>query len=401
MITIDEALQLLFEQAKPITESETISLMEARHRVLSQAQKALVDVPNADASAMDGYAIRGEDLQAQTEFVISQRIPAGHPPQALQPKTAARIFTGSEIPPGADTVVIQENCVAEGDKVKIIQPPAIGANVRRRGQDIKCQTEMFAPGHLLLPQDLGMLASVGIATIPVIRKIKVAILSTGDELVEPGSVLGPGKIFNSNRFALKGLLDSINADVIDCGNIGDDLQGTEEALRKASELADVVITTGGVSVGEEDHVKDAVSNLGQLNLWKLKIKPGKPLAFGQLQCSNKTAAFFGLPGNPVAVFVTFLILVRPFLLLCQGRSQASAKLETQRLPTNFSITSTHSRQEYIRVRIDNGKLSLFRSQDSGVLSSTSWANALAVIPADTIVNDGDLLETISYDQFGL
>lgn len=401
MISIEEALELLIEKAQPLKDTETVSLMQARHRVLANPQQALIDVPNADASAMDGYALRIDDIKNNSEFVISQRIPAGKAAQKLTENTAARLFTGSEIPAGADTVVIQENCIATGDTVKIIETPKKGVNIRLQGQDIKKMSPLFSAGHFLLPQDLGLLASVGIEKIPVIRKIKVAIFSTGDELIEPGKPLSPGKIYNSNRFTLTGLLESIDAEVIDCGNVRDTLPETVAALREASKKADIVMTTGGVSVGEEDHVKDAVEQLGHLDLWKLKIKPGKPLAFGQINCDNNTADFFGLPGNPVAVFVTFLMIVRPFLLAKQGRALESSRLETQSFPANFSITSTHSRQEYIRVRIEDGKLSLFRSQDSGVLSSTSWANALAVIPADTAVKSGDLLNTFSYQHFGL
>jgi len=261
MISIEEALSLLAAKAKPLKDTETVPLMKARHRILASSQQALIDVPNADASAMDGYALRADDLKNQSELSVSQRIPAGQIAQKLIANTAARIFTGSEIPAGADTVVIQENCITNGDKVKVIEPAKKGANIRRRGQDIKKMSSLFSSGHFLLPQDLGLLASVGIEKIPVFRKIKVAIFSTGDELVEPGKPLNPGKIYNSNRFTLTGLLESIDAEVIDCGNVRDTLQDTVSALREASQQADIVMTTGGVSVGEEDHVKAAVEQL--------------------------------------------------------------------------------------------------------------------------------------------
>lgn len=398
MQSIEQAQQQILAAITPVSERETVFLMEAFHRTLAQAAVSTVNVPPADVSAMDGYAINVVDLElAQTEgLAISQRIPAGSAPTSLKPNSAARIFTGAVIPNNANAVAIQENCELYDDKVKLLQPVSLNENIRLQGQDSKANSEMFSAGRRLLPQDMGLLASVGLPRIEVFRKIKVAILSSGDELVEPGQEIGPGKIFNSNRYILHGLLSSLGAEIIDQGLVEDSLEATKAALTSAAHEADCVITTGGVSVGEEDHLKAAVQAIGELNLWKLAIKPGKPLAFGNINGKP----FFGLPGNPVAVFVTFLLLVRPALLKLQGTTDFIDSF-TQSFPANFTAPRSGPRQEYLRVRIEDGKIERFRTQDSSVLTSTGWANALAVVPPHCSVESGDLLEVLPFSQFNL
>lgn len=395
MLSVDDALRQLLASVDPLSDVEELSLLDAYHRILATPQRALTDVPPADVSAMDGYAVRAADYTTGEWLAVSQRIPAGKAPHELKPGTAARIFTGGVIPAGADAIVIQENCETDEDCVRFLKAPKAGEHLRRRGQDLKKEAEVLPSGRLLLPQDLGVLAAAGIDRVQVYRRLRVAVLASGDELVEPGKPLAPGQIYNANRYTLHGLLSGLNIEVRHYPPIPDDLAATETALQQAADDCDLVISTGGVSVGEEDHIKEAVSRLGQLQLWKLKMKPGKPLAYGRIG----STPFFGLPGNPVAVFVTFIVAVRPYLMAMQGSS--AVQPDSARFPAAFAIDRPNSRQEYIRVRIEDGELHSYRSQDSGVLSSTSWANALAIIPPDTTVSPGDELEAIPYSNLGI
>lgn len=410
MLSIEEAQEELLSRVHPVADVEEVPLMEACHRVLARPHYAHSNVPPADVSAMDGYAVNADELKAGEWMTVSQRIPAGQAPSTLASNTAARIFTGSVIPPGANAVVIQENCdlrdlpaqgrqatsdsQTPGKQVKILKAAQRGDHIRRSGQDLRKDAEVLSTGHLLLPQDVGLLAAAGVDQVSVFRRLRVAVLSSGDELVEPGQALAPGQIYNANRFTLNGLLTGIDLEARHYPRIPDNLKATEDALGKAAAECDVVVTTGGVSVGEEDHIKQAVMNLGELALWKLKIKPGKPLAYGSINATP----FFGLPGNPVAVFVTFILVVRPYLLMMQGAREA--RTATLRYAAAFTVERPNARQEYVRVRIDDGKLLKYENQDSGVLSSTTWANGLAIVPPDTTVAIGDELEVIPYSHLG-
>ncbi|WP_235015546.1 gephyrin-like molybdotransferase Glp [Oceanicoccus sp. KOV_DT_Chl] len=325
LMPVEEALTKIIASAQPLAEFESVSLLLALGRVLAEDQRSTIDVPPCDNSAMDGYAFCFKDIAASgtarnssnesRELVVSQRIAAGAIGKPLKAGTAARIFTGAAIPEGADTVVMQEDTNAFGEAIRIIDTVKFGQHVRPKGQDIRAGGLVMAKGRRLQPQDIGLLASIGMTSVKVYRQLKVAVLSTGDELVEPGQTLAEGQIYNSNRYTLTALLTAMGCEVLDGGIVADDFERTCQQLKQLSSQADVIISSGGVSVGEEDHVKAAVESLGELALWKLNIKPGKPLAFGTV---NGTP-FFGLPGNPSSVFVTFCLLAKPYLLAAMGR----------------------------------------------------------------------------------
>lgn len=411
LLPYDQAVNELLAAAKPITESEMVPVANAQGRVLAEDVASKIDVPPADNSAMDGYALRYADLintgtttEGKPVLSISQRIPAGIAPQPLEPGTAARIFTGSEIPEGADTVIMQELCQAlngAASDQQAVELPAkmnLGDNIRRKGSDITTGSVILSAGQKLLPQDLGLLASIGLAEVKVFRRLKLAILSTGDEIVEPGKPCPAGHIYNSNRYTLAGLIDAMGMECVDMGIVPDDPQATEDALRKATELADCVITTGGVSVGEEDHVKACVEKMGELQLWRLAIKPGKPLAFGRVL----DKPFFGLPGNPSAVFVTFAMVARPYLLRFQGQIDGLLPMALT-VQANFVRSKPVKRQEYLRARLEvseQGVMSanLHDNQCSGALSAASWSNGFAVHQVDQLIANGDTVKFIPYSE---
>ena len=397
-LSYDEALAQLLAKAKPPTDIEELPLEQALGRVLARSQRSDLEVPPHDNSAMDGYALRAADVPAVgTVLPVSQRIPAGSVGTPLQPGTAARIFTGAPVPPGADTVVMQENCEAQDGSVVVNQISKAGDNVRRAGEDIAKGAEIVPAGLRLNPQALGLLASVGIPRVVVLRRLRVALFSTGDELVTPGQPLPPGAIYNSNRYLLRGLLERLGCEVTDLGNVQDTLDATRAALRKAAEGHDLILTSGGVSVGEEDHVKPAVEAEGELSLWAIAIKPGKPLAFGHVRrsVSSGQAAFIGVPGNPVAAFVTFLLLVRPFVRRSQGL--ADDMPAPLKLPAAFDWKKADGRRNFLRVRRDEaGRVQLFANQGSGVLTSTLWADGLVDLPPGQTVKDGDLVSYLPF-----
>ena len=395
LLPVAQALARVLAAASPVTDSIEVPLLAALGHVLADDVISTIDVPPADNSAMDGYAVRASECGRA--LPVSQRIAAGAVGTALAPGTAARIFTGASIPAGADAVVMQEVCTETDGLVTVSGVVSSGQNVRPRGQDIGAGETVLSRGRVLRPQDMGLLAAMGCAAAKVFRPLRVAVLSTGDELTEPGSgELPPGGIYNSNRYTLAGLLRALNLEFVDCGIVADDPDATAQALLAAAARADCVITTGGVSVGEEDHVKNQVERLGRLDLWKLAIKPGKPLAFGSIG----DTPFIGLPGNPTSVFVTFCLIARPFLLKMQGVAEpAPPRLQAQ---AAFTIGRPETRQEYLRVTLENTAQGLratkYPNQSSGVLSSVSHSNALAVIPAGSTVEPGDNVEVILLDS---
>lgn len=394
---VAQAREFILSRAEPSGDKMTVPLSGALGKVLAEAQAAGIDVPGYDNSAMDGYALNTADLEGETPMLeVTRRITAGSEPGELIAGTAARVFTGAPVPEGADAVVIQENTRREGDRIIVLKKPDAGANIRLRGHDITRGREVLSAGHILRPQDLGLLASLGIARVAVRPPLNVAILNTGNEVVPPGETLAHGRIYDSNSFTLEGLLQGMGCRVTRTPIVQDNFSATREALDDAAGQADLLISTGGVSVGEEDHVKDAVQALGDLFLWKLAIKPGKPFAFGRV----KQTPFFGLPGNPVAVFVTFAVLVRPYLLKKLG----ATRLDPPAFPAkaDFAIDRSSPREEYIRVRLrpdtDDGMpwLEKYPDQGSSVLTSLAWADGLAIVPADTAVAKGDSLRYIPF-----
>jgi molybdopterin molybdotransferase len=394
MLSVNQAIERLRAAAQPLHSPHPCALADALGRVLAEDVFAGLDVPPADNSAMDGYALRSADWQGGVESLpVSQRITAGSVPQPLAAASAARIFTGAEIPPGADTVVMQENCTEQGARVKVNTLPAPNSNIRPRGQDIRSGQCILPAGQRLRAQDLGLLASVGIASVPVQRRLRVAIISNGDELVEPGSALRPGQIYNSNRYLLRGLCAQWGFETLDFGIAPDDPSSISALFARAADEADVIISSGGVSVGEEDHVKAVVAELGQLDLWKVAIKPGKPLAFGQV----KATPFLGLPGNPASVLVTALVVARPFLFDCQGASDALPGPVA--LPAGFTRAGG-SRQEYLRARFEDGRLALYPNQSSGVLLSASWGNGLVVQYPYQDIGETESVDFLPYALLG-
>ncbi len=392
LLSVDEALAQLLASAKPVADIEEVPTLEAAGRVLAKAQRSTMDVPPMDNSAMDGYAVRMADLSGGA-LTVAQKIMAGAVGGPLAPRTAARIFTGAPIPPGADVVVMQEDCEAQGDKVTIKKRPKAGEWIRRAASDIRKGGEILPAGKRLLPQDTGLAASVGIKTLPVHRKVKLGLFFTGDELVMPGEPLAPGRIYNSNRFTLRGLGAQYGCEVIDYGIVPDTLEATREVLRRAAAECDLVVTSGGVSVGDADYVKPAVEAEGKLLMWKIAMKPGRPLAFGSIQSSF----FIGLPGNPVSSFVTFLIFVRPFLLRTQGITDVEPRVIQAR--ADFDWLEPDTRREFLRVKWNaQGGLELYPTQDSAVLTSTAWADGLLDNPAKQAIRKGDTVRYLPYAE---
>jgi molybdopterin molybdotransferase len=398
MLTLDEALQRLVAGAAgaAIGEVETVSTFDALGRVLAANVVSLIDVPPQDNSSMDGYAVRVAEVEvaAGAALPVSQRIPAGQVGQALASGSVARIFTGAQVPAGADAIVMQEQAEAAGEgAVRFTAVPQVGQWIRRRGEDVRAGATVLVRGARLAPQSLGLAATVGAAELQVVRRPRVALFSTGDELVMPGTVppsaLPPGAIYNSNRFTLRGLLQAAGCEVTDLGIVPDRLDATREALRRAAAHNDLILTSGGVSVGEEDHIRPAVAAEGRVELWQVAIKPGKPLAFGAVRrAQGGEALFMGLPGNPVSSFVTFFLAVAPVLRALQGSEPAlPAPLP---LRADFDWPRPDKRREFLRVRRKGeGGLELFPNQSSGVLTSAVWADGLVDNPSGQAIARGD------------
>ena len=398
LLSLDEALVRLVAgaEAARIVETESISTFDALGRVLAADVVSAIDVPPADNSSMDGYALRVADaVMVGALLPVSQRIAAGSVGQALAAGTAARIFTGAQVPAGADAIVMQEQCEAVDGGVRVNSVPQPGQWIRRRGEDVRIGATVLARGLRLTPQAIGLAAGVGAATLTVCRRPRVALFSTGDELVMPGSVapadLPPGSIYNSNRFTLRGLLQAAGCEVIDLGIVPDRLEATREALRRAAAANDLILTSGGVSVGEEDHIKPAVAAEGRIEMWQVAIKPGKPLAFGAVRRqAGGEALFIGLPGNPVSSFVTFLLAVAPVLRAMQGLPPALPAALS--MPAHFDWPRPDKRREFLRVRRNGGGgLDLFANQSSGVLTSAVWADGLLDNPPGRTIARGDIV----------
>ena len=398
LLTLDEAQRRLVEgsRAHRIAEVETISTFHGLHRILAADVTSTLDVPPADNTSMDGYALRAADVRATgTELPVAQRIPAGAVGAPLEPGQAARIFTGAPLPAGADAVVMQEHCEAIADaagglgRVRVNTVPEPGQWIRRRGEDVRLGAVVLARGSRLDPAALGLAASVGAGTLSVVRRPRVAVFSTGDELRMPGEPLPPGAIYNSNRFTLHGLLEAAGCQVSDLGIVPDRLDATRAALRLAALDNDLIVTSGGVSVGEEDHLKPAVEAEGRLEHWQIAIKPGKPLAFGAVRRSDASEALFiGLPGNPVSSFVTHLLCVSTVLRVLQGADPALPR--GLPLVAAFDWARPDRRREFLRARLNGeGALELFPNQSSGVLTSAVWADGLVDNPPGQAIARGD------------
>lgn len=400
---LDDALADLLAQATPLAGSDIVATFDADGRVLLRDAISPLQVPPQDNSAMDGYAVRSADIAAAgVELPVSQRIAAGSSGGPLVPGTAARIFTGAPVPAGADAIAMQEDCEALADeRVRLNAVPAPGQWIRRSGEDITRGATVLAAGTRLTPAELGLAASIGLAQLAVARRPRVALFSTGDELVMPGEVqpeqMKSGAIYNSNRFFLRALLLRLGCEVSDLGIVPDRRDATVAALREAAKGNDLILTSGGVSVGEEDHIKPAVESLGRLDLWQIAMKPGKPFAYGRVENHAGGAHFMGLPGNPVSSFLTFVLLVRPFLLRLQGVRDVAPRAVAA--TAGFDWPRADKRREFLRVRHGaGGTLELFANQSSGVLTSAAWADGVVDNPAGQTIARGDTVRYIPFAE---
>ncbi|HCW91531.1 MAG TPA: molybdopterin molybdenumtransferase MoeA [Marinobacter sp.] len=395
LTSVDEALPRILAHARPVSGQDTLELDACLGRVLAGDYRVPMDVPPADNSAVDGYALHHRDAIAGAMLPVSGRIAAGEASGELAPGTAVRIFTGAEIPRGADTVIMQEHVERQDKHITLSRATPAGNNIRPRGQDLAQGTVALHSGTRLRPQEIGLLASIGVAQVDVFRPLRVALLSTGDELVEPGMPLEPGQIYNTNRYTLKALLQQSGCRITLAETLKDSREATRRTLQQAARDTDLILTSGGVSVGEEDHVRQVLEQDGTLSLWRLAMKPGKPLAFG----SFHGTPVLGLPGNPAAALVTFMMIALPWIRRCQGES-GDALPRGEQLPAAFSHLKASPRREYLRARVEAGSagpvVTCYPNQSSGMLSSACWAEGLAVVPENTTVNEGD---TITYYSF--
>ncbi|CAI8827518.1 gephyrin-like molybdotransferase Glp [Pseudomonas donghuensis] len=393
LMPVEDALAklLALAEAAPINDTEQVALAAAEGRVLALELVSSLDLPPWPNSAMDGYALRLADWTG-APLPVSQRIFAGHTPEPLQPGTCARIFTGAPLPVGADCVEMQENAeLLDDQRVRFTEPLRVGQNIRPQGQETRVGEAVLAAGTRLGPIELGLAASLGCAELTVVRRVKVAVLSTGDELVEPGLPLGPGQIYNSNRRLLGSWLQRLGCEVIDAGILADDLEKTRECLAGLQDV-DLILSTGGVSVGEADYLGIALREEGELSLWKLAIKPGKPLTFGHY----KGVPVIGLPGNPASTLVTFGLLTRPYLLRRQGVSEVTP-LQFP-VPAGFDWPKAGSRREYLRGRLEQGSALIYKNQSSGVLRSAAWAEGLVEVREGQTPGKGDIVQFIPLSE---
>ncbi|PYC31600.1 molybdopterin molybdotransferase MoeA [Pseudomonas protegens] len=393
LMPVEQALArlLAMAEAAPIVERERLPLAATEGRVLAEALVSSLDLPPWPNSAMDGYALRVEDWKGEP-LPVSQRIFAGQSPEPLQPGTCARIFTGAPVPAGADCVEMQENTQVQDDqRVRFTEPLKVGQNIRPQGQETTIGEQVLAAGTRLGPIEQGLAASLGCAELEVLRRVRVAVLSTGDELVEPGRPLGPGQIYNSNRVLLCSWLKRLGCEVLDAGILPDDLPATRQRLAELGDV-DLILSTGGVSVGEADFLGIALREAGELALWKLAIKPGKPLTFGHF----RGVPVIGLPGNPASTLVTFALLARPYLLRRQGVQQVQP-LSFQ-VPAGFVWPRPGNRREYLRGRLENGRAIIYRNQSSGVLRSAAWAEGLVEVLEGQTLEEGDVVNFIPLSE---
>jgi molybdopterin molybdotransferase len=396
LMPVDEALKRLLAQALSPPPGELVDTDRALGRVLAETLLSGVDVPPDDSSAMDGYAVATRDLRMPAmPLPVLQRIAAGARPHPMLAGTAARIFTGAPIPPGADAVILQEDCRIDAHGQLVVCAPARpGDHIRLAGSDIASGTAVLARGTRLRPQDLGLAASVGLARVPVYRRLRVGLISTGNELTAPGEFLSSGHIYNANRFTLAGMLQAIGCSPLDYGSVRDDPEATRRALARAAEEMDVVISSGGVSAGEEDHVRSAVAAIGRVDLWRIAVKPGKPLTFGFIGATP----ILGLPGNPVSAFVTFCLFARPFLLRSQGATDVAPP--SVHGIAEFDREQAGTRREYLRARLrsveHDDRITLYPNQSSGALISAAWADGLVELPEGEVVRRGQRVRFIPF-----
>ncbi|MCO5366064.1 molybdopterin molybdotransferase MoeA [Pseudomonas alliivorans] len=393
LMPVEDAIARLLEMADatPITQHERVRLLDAEGRVLATDLVSTLDLPPWPNSAMDGYALRVADWRGEP-LPVSQRIFAGQAPEPLAPGTCARIFTGAPVPEGADCVEMQENAeVLDDQRVRFNESLKVEQNIRPQGQETRIGDTVLAAGTRLGPIELGLAASLGLAELDVVRRVRVAVLSTGDELIEPGQPLGPGQIYNSNRVLLCSWLKRLQCEVVDAGILPDDLAKTRAALASLHEV-DLILSTGGVSVGEADFLGHALREEGELSLWKLAIKPGKPLTFGHF----RGVPVIGLPGNPASTLVTFALLARAYLLRRQGVLDV-APLKFA-VPAGFAWTRPGNRREYLRGRLEQGKAVPYRNQSSGVLRSAAWADGLIEVREGATVAEGDWVNFIALSE---